>query len=172
MKIQNDSVVTLAYRILDQNGELFEEGHGEEAIDFVQGRGELPLGVEEALDGLTLGDTIDVILEGDAGFGPVDPELINSVPREEFGEDVEIQKGDVIPVEIATDEGEVVGEIPMVVVEVRADAIFLDGNHPLAGQKVSFSGEVVGVREATEEELQELEEGCGHDHEHSEDCEH
>jgi FKBP-type peptidyl-prolyl cis-trans isomerase SlyD len=172
VKIQTDSLVTIAYRILDQNGELFEEGHGDEAIDFIQGHGELPLGVEEAIDGLAVGDKIDISIEGDTGFGPVDPELIISVPRDELGEDVEIEKGDVLPVEIATDEGEVTGEVEMLVVEVRPDAIFLDANHPLAGQKVSFSAEITGVREATAEELAELEAACEHDHEHTEDCGH
>jgi len=172
VKIQTDSLVTLAYRILDQNGELFEEGHGEEAIDFVHGYGELPLGVEEALEGLTTGDKLDVSLEGDMGFGPVDPELIIGVPRDELGEDVEIEKGDVLPVEIATDEGEVTGEVDMTVVEVRPDTVFLDANHPLAGQKVNFSAEVISVRAATEEELASLEEGCDEDHEHGPDCAH
>lgn len=172
MKIQNDSLVTIAYRILDQNGELFEEGHGDEAIDFIHGYGELPLGVEEALLGLVMGDSFDVSLEGDMGFGPVDPELIIGVPRDELGEDAEINKGDVLPVEIATDEGEVTGEVDMVVVEVRPDTVFLDANHPLAGQKINFSAEVIAVREATAEELASLEEGCTEDHEHGEDCAH
>lgn len=172
MKIQNDSLVTIAYRILDQNGELFEEGHGDEAIDFIHGHGELPTGVEEALAGKAEGDKIEVEIEGESGFGSVDPELIIGVPRDELGEDVEIEKGDVLPVEIATDEGEVTGEVEMVVVEVRPDTVFLDANHPLAGQKVSFSAEVISVREATEEELAAVQEACEEDHVHGEDCAH
>lgn len=172
MNIQNDNVVTIAYRILDQNGELFEEGHDDEAIDFIHGYGELPSGVEAALEGKTVGDKIDVQLEGDNGFGTVDPELIIGVPRDELGEDVEIEKGDVLPVEIATDEGEVTGEVEMIVVEVRPDTVFLDANHPLAGQKVSFSAEVTAVREASADELAAVKEACEDDHVHGEDCDH
>ena len=45
----------------------------------------------------------------------------------------------------------------MRVIEVRPDTVFLDGNHPLAGQDVTFDVEVLAVREATEEELEGLE---------------
>jgi len=172
VKIQNDCFVTIAYRILDQDGELFEEGSGEDAIDFVMGFGELPPGVEDALEGKQVGDKVELSLDMDTGFGPVDPELIIGVPRTELGEDVEIEVGDVLPVEIATDEGEVTGEVDMRVVEVRADTVFLDANHPLAGQDVFFSAEVLTVRMATAEELAELEAGCEEDHEHGEDCDH
>ena len=65
----------------------------------------------------------------------------------------ELRKGDILPVEIADEEGNVSGEVDMRVIEVRPDAIFLDGNHPLAGQNVTFEVEVLAVREATEEEL-------------------
>ena len=51
MKITKDTLVVLDYRILDQSGTLFEEGKGREATDYIHGYGELPAGVEEALDG-------------------------------------------------------------------------------------------------------------------------
>lgn len=173
MKIQNDCLVTIAYRILDQDGELFEEGLGEDAIDFVMGYGELPPGVEDALEDKQVGDKIEISLDMDTGFGPVDPELIIGVPRTELGDDAEIAVGDVLPVEIATDEGEVTGEVEMRVVEVRADTVYLDANHPLAGQDVFFSAEVLGVRKATAEELAELEsDDEEEEHVHGEDCNH
>jgi FKBP-type peptidyl-prolyl cis-trans isomerase SlyD len=172
MKIQENSLVTIAYRILDQTGELFEEGHGDEATDYIHGHGELPPGVEETLEGQEVGFSADIRLDIETGFGPVDPELIIGVPLSELGEDVELSKGDILPVEIATDEGEVTGEVDMTVVEVRADTVFLDANHPLAGQNVSFSAEVIAVREATQEELADLEAEHQAEHVHDENCNH
>ena len=101
----------------------------------------------------------------ETGFGPVDPELIIGVPRDELGEDTEINKGYILPVQVTDEEGEVNGEVDMIVVEIRADTVFLDANHPLAGQNVTFSAEVLEVRMATEEELDTL-------HVHGEDCDH
>lgn len=165
MKITKDCLVVLDYRILDQTGALFEEGKGREATDYIHGYGELPAGVEEALEGQEVGAKIALDLTPETGFGPLDPELILSVPRAELGEDTEIAKGDVLPVQVADDDGNVQGEVDMVVVEVRPDAIFVDANHPLAGQSVHFEAEVVDVREATEEELASV-------HVHGEDCNH
>jgi FKBP-type peptidyl-prolyl cis-trans isomerase SlyD len=165
VNITKDCLVTLSYRILDQNGELFEEGYGEDATDYIHGYGELPPGVEEALEGGKVGDSILLNLTVETGFGPVDPELIIGVPRDELGEDTEINKGDILPVQVTDEEGEVNGEVDMIVVEIRADTVFLDANHPLAGQNVTFSAEVLEVRMATEEELDTL-------HVHGEDCDH
>ena len=58
-------------------------------------------------------------------------------------------------------------------IKLKDDVIVVDGNHPLAGQALHFSVEIVAVREATPEELAHghihAEGGCGshgHDHEH------
>lgn len=165
MKITQDCLVVLDYRILDSNGELFEEGAGDDATDYIHGYGELPSGVEEALEGAEVGAHVELQLTPETGFGPVDPELIIGVPRDELGDDTELQKGDILPVEVADEEGNVQGEVDMVVVEVRPDTIFVDANHPLAGQNVTFIADVVEVRQATEEEL-------GSVHVHGEDCNH
>lgn len=165
MKIQKDCLVVLDYRIHDSNGELFEEGTGDDATDYIHGYGELPQGVEEALEGQTVGAKIELELTPETGFGDVDPELIIGVPRAELGDDTEVNKGDVLPVQVTDDDGEVQGEVDMVVVEVRADTIFVDANHPLAGQTVKFVAEVMEVRAATQEELDTV-------HVHDEDCNH
>jgi FKBP-type peptidyl-prolyl cis-trans isomerase SlyD len=41
-----------------------------------------------------------------------------------------------------------------VIVWVGADEVKLDFNHPLAGRELEFEVKVVGLREATEEELE------------------
>ena len=163
MNITQDALVTIAYRILDSQGEIFESGQSGDAesppIDYIHGNGELPEGLESILDGKAVGAEVVVELTPENGFGDHDPELIIPVPREEIGIEGadELKKGDVLPVEIADEEGNVSGEVDMRIIEVRPDTIFLDGNHPLAGQNVTFEVEVLAVREATEEELQGLE---------------
>jgi FKBP-type peptidyl-prolyl cis-trans isomerase SlyD len=175
VNITQDALVTISYTILDSQGEVFEAGHVDDPengpIDYIHGNGELPEGLESALEGKTVGAEVTAKLTAETGFGPHDLELIIQVPREEIameGGD-EIKKGDVLPVEIADEDGNVSGEVDMVVVEVRPDTVFLDGNHPLAGQDVTFNVEVITVREATAEELSGLEcapdcEDESHDH--------
>ena len=159
MNITQNALVTIAYKITDSEGEIFEQsqsGDPEDGpIEYIHGNGELPEGFEAALEDKTVGALVNVELTTETGFGDHDPELIISVPREEIPmeNNDELRKGDILPVEIADEEGNVSGEVDMRVIEVRPDAIFLDGNHPLAGQNVTFEVEVLAVREATEEEL-------------------
>ncbi len=175
MNITQDALVTISYKILDSEGEVFEFGQAGDTenppIDYIHGNGELPEGLEDALEGKTVGAEVTAELTPETGFGDHDPELIVPVPREEINMEQSdaIKKGDVLPVEIADEEGNVSGEVDMRVIEVRPDTVFLDGNHPLAGQNVSFHVEVLEVREASEEELTGLEcaPDCtheGHDH--------
>lgn len=167
MKIQTDSLVTLAYRILDSEGAIFEEGDAADPLLYVHGHGELPPGVEAALAGEEPGTSIEVVLTPETGFGPLDPELIIGVPRTELGADLELSKGDLVPVEITTEDGEVTDQAELRVVEVRPDTVFLDGNHPLAGQDLTFHAEVLEVRAATPDELAAASHACDDpDHEH------
>jgi FKBP-type peptidyl-prolyl cis-trans isomerase SlyD len=167
VNITQNALVTIAYEILDGNGELFESGKlgdpDSGPIEYIHGNGELPEGLEDVLEGKDVGAEVTAELSPENGFGDHDPELIIPVPREEVAMETgdEIKKGDVLPVEITDDEGNVNGEVDMRVVEVRTDTVYLDGNHPLAGQNVSFNVTVLEVREATEEELEGL--GCAPD---------
>jgi FKBP-type peptidyl-prolyl cis-trans isomerase SlyD len=182
VNITQDSFVTISYKIVDSEGEIFEFGQAGDSenppIDYIQGNGELPLGLEDALEGQAVGAKITAELTPENGFGDHDPELIVPVPRDEITMEPgdELKKGDVLPVEVTDEEGNVTGEVDMRIIEVRPDTIFLDGNHPLAGQDVTFFVEVLGVREATEEELDALDcdpdctdEEHGHDHDHDHD---
>ncbi|MFT5080599.1 MAG: FKBP-type peptidyl-prolyl cis-trans isomerase SlyD [Planctomycetota bacterium] len=163
MNITQNALVTIAYKITDSEGVIFEQGQAGDAengpIDYIHGNGELPEGLESALEGKTVGAVVTAELTPESGFGDHDPELIIPVPREEISmeDSDDLKKGDILPVEIADEEGNVSGEVDMRVIEVRPDTVFLDGNHPLAGQNVTFDVEVLTVREATEEELEGLE---------------
>lgn len=86
------------------------------------------------------------------------------MPLEAFG-DIE----DIVPGMRFIAETEM-GQRPVQVTEVKDTVVVVDGNHPLAGQALNFSVEVMDVREATAEEVAHghihAAGGCGHDHEH------
>ena len=54
---------------------------------------------------------------------------------------------------------------PFTVVEMKDDKIYIDGNHPLAGQTLHFSVEIMEIRDASSEEL-------AHGHSHGEGSAH
>lgn len=69
------------------------------------------------------------------------------MPRDAFPTDVDVVPG--VQFEARTQQGPVL----VTVTEVGPDQVTVDGNHPLAGQTLHFAVEVVAVREATTQEL-------------------
>lgn len=153
MLIARDMLVELDYEILGEDGESLESSAEGGPLVYVHGQGELPDGVEQALEGAGAGADVEVTL-ADA-FGPYDLDKIVAVPRDEFPADAEICPGDEVPVSVRDeddedddadeDDGD---EILARVVEVRPDTVFLDVNHPLAGRSLTFRMRVRAVRRA------------------------
>lgn len=116
--------------------------------------------LEKAIDGLEAGGEFDVKVKAEEAFGPYDPEQIAELDKDiffvdgKFDSDI-IRKGAVIPM-MTADGFRVNG----VVLDVTADKVKMDFNHPLADKDVRFHGKVRIVRDATAEELQPAG-GCG-----------
>lgn len=145
MQIASGTLVRIHYQLFDEEGELFESSAGVEPAEFIQGNGEIPIGLEKALEGKKDGEKLRIELEGTDAFGPYLPEGLISVPRSELPE--EVNKGDMVPVVLTDDDGADVddGDMEFRVIEIRPEEVVLDANHPLAGQKVTFDVEIVAV---------------------------
>lgn len=163
-KIQPGKYVELGYDLYEVTsaGEQLvhqTDSDDPEKIIFGVTRGMIrPL--EEAIDGLGVGDTFDVKVEAKDAFGPVDPEQVATLGRDIFEVDGKfdsdtIKPGAVLP--MMTADG---FRINGVVTEVTDTDVKMDFNHPLAGKDVRFKGKIMTVRDATPEELQPTH-GCG-----------
>lgn len=150
MKISKNSVVTLSYRVLDKKGNPLDTGI-EPLIYLHGGYGDIFAKVEQALEGKSQGDTIEVNLKAKESFGEYDENLVVTQPRSDFDE--HIHEGEEFE-EIIEDE--LSGEeesILYIVKEVTKEHVVLDGNHPFAGNDVTFHATIVDVRKATKEEI-------------------
>ncbi len=161
--------MTLTYelRITDENGEpnLVETANQEHPMVFIYGMSGLPDQFEDKLEGLNVGDTFDFKLAAEEGYGDFDENALVDLPMNVF--EVEgsvpadmLEQGNYIP--MSDSEG---NQLQGRVVEVTADTVKMDFNHPLAGKELAFKGKVENVREATEEEL-------AHGHVHGEGGHH
>lgn len=116
--------------------------------------------LEKAIDGLEPGGKFDVKVSAEQAFGPYDEEQVVELEKDIFEVDGKfdaeiIKKGAVVP--MMTADG---FKINGIVLQVSADKVKMDFNHPLAGKDVRFDGKVTVVREATPEDLQPAG-GCG-----------
>ena len=91
-----------------------------------------------------MGGALDVTCPAGEAFGPHDPQAIVSVPREDFPEDLELEKGIAVAVTVEDDQ-DGTAEIDALIIEVNPDAVILDANHPLAGQPARFRARVLTI---------------------------
>ncbi|HUI99698.1 MAG TPA: peptidylprolyl isomerase [Usitatibacter sp.] len=147
MRIDPGTVVRLAYELRDADGHALEE-EGAEMEYLHGGYGGIFPKVETALQGKQQGDEMSVTLEPDDAFGEYDAELLRVEPRERFPETLEIgMRFEGVPGD-REDEA-----LIYTVTDITPESVIVDGNHPLAGERLWFRCSVRGVRAATPDEL-------------------
>lgn len=146
--VSKHKFVEFRYRIMEGDGELLE--HIDMPVHYVHGtdNGMFPK-IEDSLDGRKEGDSVSVSLTPEEGFGDYYDELIytddiKNVPEQfhELGAEVEFQ----------SDRGEV---RQFRVTSIEDGKLTLDGNHPLAGKALTFTIDIIVVRDATDEEIKQ-----------------
>ena len=147
MQISKDKVASIHYTLTNSKGEVLDTSNGREPLSYIQGRNNLITGLEKALEGKTTGDKIHVTIPPEEAYGNRSEELVQSIPREAFGEINDIQPG--MEFQMNTESGPII----IRVIEANDSQVLVDGNHPLAGQDLTFDVEVVDVRDASPEEL-------------------
>jgi len=139
-------VAIIHYTLKNDAGETIDSSAGHDPMPYLHGGGNIVAGLEEALGGKSIGDKVDVVVPPEKGYGPRQDTPPQPVPRDAFPPDVELQVG----MQFMVEAGE--GYAPVWIVGVKEDSVLLDGNHPLAGATLHFSVEVVGLRDATDDE--------------------
>lgn len=162
MKIDELTVGTLAYTIRcdSPDGELVENNTRENPKSLFFGIGRVMKSFYDELHGLTEGDIFSFAIDPGDAYGEHDSSLVTDVPLDYFYDDgvlqVELTTGNRIG--ISYGEGKVVNGT---VIGVAADHVVMDFNHPMAGHKLFVSGEVLGVRKPT---IDEMNEAVEHEH--------
>jgi len=146
-RIRRNKVVQFTYSISDDQGNVIEQV--DLPVNYVHGASNMGLieRVERAMEGARAGDTIEVEVPPDEGFGEHDPELtftdsLDNVPPQFH------QVG--MQVEMMNDSGETK---TFVVTKIENGQLTVDGNHPLAGKTARFRVSVLSIRDATADEI-------------------
>lgn len=159
MQIGKDTVVSLNYELSDAGGKVIEKT--KEPVTYLHGGydGIFPL-VETALQGKSVGDKCKVTLAPDDAFGEYEADMVRTEPKKLFPDNLSVGM---------QFEGAAEGSDDYTlytVKEIKGDDVVVDGNHPLAGQTLVFSGTVTEVRAATREELSHGHVHGAHGHHH------
>ncbi len=147
MEIAEGKVVSIDYNLKDDEGTVIDQSKPDQPLVYLHGHKNIISGLESALAGKKAGDTVDARIAPEEGYGPLNAELEQVVPKDRFQGVEDLQVG--MQFQANTNQG----PISVRVVKVEGDQVTVDGNHPLAGKHLNFSVKVTDVRDADEEEL-------------------
>ena len=152
--VQDGVVVSMEYS-LHVEGELLDTSDGQGPLQFLVGYGNVIAGLESEMMGMKVGDSKDVVVQPEDGYGEFDDEAFMNVPKKDFPKDMPLE----VDAELTVRDEE--GQARYARVDsIEGDTVRLDFNHPLAGAELHFKVKVVALREPSEEELEH-----GHVHE-------
>jgi len=103
-------------------------------FSFTVGTGQVISGFDEAVRGANVGDTNTVRMEAADAYGEWSEENVLELPYDPAQGEVAV--GDTVTLS----NGQ-----PAEILEVSADTVKLDANHPLAGEALTFEIEVLGI---------------------------
>lgn len=140
-------VIAFHYTLTDDGGDVLDTSRDGEPLSFLEGASQIIPGLERELLSLTPGDRRDITVAAADAYGDVNPDLIARVKRSQFPAGTELELGQQFTVD-ANENAPV-----FTVVDLDAEHVTVDGNHPMAGRDLKFDVEIMDVREATAEEV-------------------
>ncbi len=146
MEATADTVVSIDYTLTDNEGQVIDTSEGREPLAYLHGHGNIIPGLENALEGKTEGEELQVKVQPEEGYGPHRQELVQTVSMEAFAGMDKVEPGMKFNAESAQ------GPLVVTVTKIEGEQVTIDANHDLAGQELNFDVTVRDVREATDAE--------------------
>jgi len=140
-KIEIGDSVIVNYTGKLEDGTIFDSSltEGREPLTAKLGEGKLINGFENGLIGMSVGESKSIEINPEEGYGQYNDSLIIDIPKENLPEGVKF--GETLQGMSSQ------GPLMVRVVEVKEDVVVVDANHPLAGKKLFFDVEVMGIDE-------------------------
>jgi len=148
MMIEENKVVGIEYEMTNpETKEVLDSNKGMEALAFIVGKGQIVPGLEAKLTGMKQGESADILVSAEDGYGAYNDELIQTIPAEQFA-GIELKEGMAL-----YGQGEHGETVQVTVKSFTEEDVTIDYNHPMAGQDMMFSVLVSEVRDATADEI-------------------
>lgn len=139
MAADDGDTVTVHYTGKLEDGSVFDSSREREPFQFTIGKDAVIEGFQSAVRGQEVGDTVEVELEPDEAYGAYSEERVFEVPRNDIPDEVSTEVGTYL--QATTPDG----PVTVKVIDADEETVKLDGNHPLAGEKLQFSIEVLEI---------------------------
>lgn len=157
MQVENNHLVSINYAVTDKDSaELLDKN--EKPFSFIMGRGQVIVGLENALLSKKISDKFSVEITPKDAYGERNEDFFQEVPKEQFS-GIELVKGMTLFGQ--SEDGETA---QVVVSEIGENSVIIDYNHPLAGKTLCFEVEILDSKIPSDDEILALE---SHTHAHS-----
>jgi FKBP-type peptidyl-prolyl cis-trans isomerase 2 len=117
-----------------EDGTVFDSSEEKEPLEFTAGEGQMIEGVDDAVIGMSVGDTKNVEVPPEKGYGNRMEEMVVNIDRGQFPEDLTPEPGLTIQLMDQNSGKPIIATI----VEVGEAEVTIDANHPLAGKNLFF----------------------------------
>jgi FKBP-type peptidyl-prolyl cis-trans isomerases 2 len=148
MQIAANKAVSIEYTLTNENGEVIDSSVGGAPLVYLHGARNIIAGLERALEGKQAGEELEVSIEPEDAYGEYSVELVAVLNRAMFEGVDQLEVG--MQFHASAPDG---GMQVVTIRDIDGDDVTVDGNHPLAGQRLNFKVKVVNVRDANPEEL-------------------
>ncbi|MEO1391283.1 MAG: peptidylprolyl isomerase [Cyanobacteria bacterium J06634_5] len=122
------------------NGQVFDSSKTRDPLEFTLGTGMVIAGFDAAVTGLSPGESVTKTIPVAEAYGPYQEEMVAEIERENIPADFELEVGQRLQMQVPNGEA-----MAVTITDIKGDMITLDGNHPLAGQDLTFELELVEI---------------------------
>ena len=139
---KNGDTVKVHYSGKLDTGVMFDTSEGSEPLQFKIGEGTLIQGFEEAVIGMSPGESKTVQIPPEKGYGRYREDRVFTMDRKDLPEDIVPAEG--MTLEVCASNGV---NVPVQITEIEGDKITLDANHPLSEQTLTFDIKLLEIVE-------------------------
>lgn len=132
--------VSIEYTLTLEDKKVVDTNVGKDPLTYKHGSGQLITGLETRLEGMAVGESKHITVSPEDGYGQVNPQAFQEVPKENIPADAMKVGTELIGRDA---QGRVVRPR---VSEIKEETVVLDFNHPLAGETLYFDVKILGVQ--------------------------
>jgi FKBP-type peptidyl-prolyl cis-trans isomerase 2 len=148
--VQDKKVVQMSYVGTLADGSVFGQSEKDKPLEFMVGARKIIPALEKQLLGMKVGDKKKITIKAADAYGEYDKEALKEFPKSMFPQGSTFAVGERFIVQTPN------GPYPIKIAEVKPKSVVVDFNHPLAGKDLTFDVQIVMIRDATKQELAQL----------------
>lgn len=137
---QRGDTVKVHYTGKLDDGTVFDSSVDREPLEFTLGQGGIIPGFEQAVLGMSTGESKTETIPSENAYGPYVEEMVLTVDRQQMPPEIEPQVGQQL--HLQQPDGQM---IPVMITDVSSSTVTLDANHPLAGENLTFDIQLVEI---------------------------